>query len=90
MKTFIVVEKELSKGQRRYEIFSVNRNKPHFIAENLYRPAATQGVLSEAMNLLINLGYIPKKVKKLSESEWCGEGYYCPEVEKKGYRIINI
>ena len=89
MKTFIFTVKA-GKKENIATIYHVKNNKPNYVGEVSYKPGSCPGSDSVVMQELIKMKYIPKSYYFLSQSSWRGPGYYCPEVEAKGIRIIHV
>lgn len=97
MKTFVYTEERRPnrvRNNRVLRIYRIINNAPKFLGSLEYTTGSTPGSDSEVFQWLINNGYVPKKYYNLSRSEsrgdWCGAGYYCPEVEAKGIKIIEL
>lgn len=91
MKTFIF-KAEYQKGynNRICRVYRIKRNNPIYLGSHSFCTASCRGNRSEVFNALIEWGYIPKGLFTASVSSWSGAGYYCPKVEEKGYKIIEI
>ena len=91
MKTFFFYG-QYQKGQlnRVCTIYQVKRNTPVYVGKVQFSTASTPGDRSEVFQKLIELGYIPKKMYNLSKCSWSGAGYYCKEVEERGYKIFEL
>ena len=89
MKTYIYTSSPRGKGIE-VRIYRVKNNIPRFLVTASYSPASTKGPESVVFNKLMDIGEIPKKLYNTSLCEWRGPGYYCPEIEDKGYKIIGL
>ena len=85
MKTFIFA----TNIHREISIYQIKRNKPYFIG-TIGSHEHSHGNISDVFNYLIDNKYIPKSYFNLSKNNWRGAGYYCPEIEDKGIKIIEI
>lgn len=93
MKTFIFTEERFPnrmRNNRRLRIYRVVNNQPKYLGFTEYSTGSTMGAKSEAFHWLMYNGYIPKSYYHLSENDWRGAGYYCPYVEDKGYKIVEV
>ena len=93
MKTFVYVETRYhnrKRNNREARIYRVVNNQPKYLGFTQWSTGSTMGSDSEVFHWLMDNGYIPKSYYALSENEWRGKGYYCQEVEKKGYKIKGI
>ena len=77
-------------NNRKARIYRIKRNIPTMIGECDYVWGRSQGDESEVMKSLIDSGYLPKQLYNVSDCEWRGPGYYCPEIEGMGYKIVKL
>lgn len=89
MKTFAFYKKA-SKDKTEITVYRIMRNKPVFVGRTSYSNGSNCGAKSEAFQYLINKKELPASYYNLSKNSWCGSGYYTPQVEKKGIKIIEL
>ena len=89
MKTFAFYK--TGKGTKtEITVYRIMRNKPVFVGRTSFYNGSNCGAKSEAFQYLINKKELPESYRNLSKTSWCGSGYYTPQVEKKGIKIIEL
>ena len=89
-KTFFYSIYSKNNGKTTLNVYRIRHNVPERLGLVELSEARTRGYDSETFNFLINKGYLPKSYYHLSRCDWQGSGYYCPEVEAKGIKIIGV
>lgn len=90
-KSFIYSIKELDKkGNMRCSIYQIKRNRAVYVGWVDFKNGCSKGADSEVLKFLVEQKYLPKYTYYLSLCSWRDEGYYCPEIEDKGYFIRCI
>lgn len=90
-KTFVFTTERIgNKGDRRSHIYRIKRNRPINVGVVEWRTGSTPGSESEVLRYLVAKKELPKYLLKVSECNWRGAGYYCPEIEDLGYYIKEL
>lgn len=90
-KSFIYSIKELDrKGNMRCSVYQIKRNRPIYVGWMDFKSGCSKGGDAEVLKFLIEQKQLPKYLYNVSQCSWRGVGYYCPEIEDKGYFIKCI
>ena len=91
-KTFFysIYPKSRTYGKTILNVYRIKKNAPESLGLVEVSETSTRGYDRETFIFLINNGFLPKSYYALSYCEWRGNGYYCPEVEAKGIKIIGV
>ena len=84
-------KKDMCYNDRQARVYRIKNNIPKLIGLCTYSSGRCKGADSEVMEALITWGELPKKLYNVSECHpWGGPGYYCPEIEEMGYKIVQM
>ena len=83
-------KKDMCHNDRQARVYRIKNNIPKLLGFASYTFGRSKGHESEVMNALINWGELPKKLYNVSECDWRGPGFYCPEIEDMGYKIVRM